>query len=62
VDGDASLLWQILTEKGLLQLETRRPDEARASLDRAAAIVREIGVAEHPGTAELVEARRRAEE
>jgi serine/threonine-protein kinase len=61
-EADLSLLWQIVAQQGLLLMDAGRPDEARAPLDRAAAIVREIGVADHSGTAELVEARRRVEE
>lgn len=59
VEGDTSLLWQILAEQGMLRVDSGRREEARAYLDRAAALVREIGVADHPGTAELVEARNR---
>lgn len=59
VDGDITLRWQILAEQGRLRADAGRRDEARASLDKAAAIVREIGVEEFEGTADLAEARRR---
>lgn len=61
-DGDASLLWQIVAQQGLLLMDAGRHDEARGSLDRAADLVRDAGIEEHPATAELIEARGRAGE
>lgn len=61
VADDSSLEWQILAEQGRLRADAGRADEARAYLDRAAAIVRELGVEDYEATAALAEARRRLE-
>ncbi len=62
VEDDASLLWQICVEQGLLRLDAGRREEARTYLERATAMVREMGIADHPGTAALRAARERAAE
>jgi tetratricopeptide (TPR) repeat protein len=59
VAGDISLRWQILVEQGRVRADAGRRDEARASFDQAAAIVREAGVEAFEGTKALAEARRR---
>lgn len=57
---DESLLWQILTERGLATLALGRPADALRLFERSTAMVRELAIEENPATADLADGRARA--